>query len=131
MLQLQMRKKTQEFQAAWQEVQEDLAREQRERAAVQSQLSAAIEQVGRAPAGARLGVQDLQLGASRSGGRACHPGGINVSTDRGPSCVRNGPLVRWSSTPPVRRPPGWRHMPIVRRESGSACRPRTWRWRGR
>lgn len=35
----------QEFQAAWQEVQEDLAREQRERAAVQSQLSAAVEQV--------------------------------------------------------------------------------------
>lgn len=51
MLQLQMRKKTQEFQAAWQEVQEDLAREQRERAAVQSQLSAAVEQVDRAPAG--------------------------------------------------------------------------------
>ncbi len=45
MLQLQMRKKTQEFQAAWQEVQEDLQREQRERAAVQSQLSAAVEQV--------------------------------------------------------------------------------------
>lgn len=53
----------QEFQAAWQEVQADLAREQRERAVVQGQLSNALDKVGcRCSLGWTAGVKQLDNG---------------------------------------------------------------------